>query len=197
MTVTTAVIAHPDLNTLLARASSVTTFPVEVLDDCHSVACFFCAGFYGVYEVIHFDKVAKSMTLVDKDEEKVRHMGTVYRTRPKVIVGDAFATAATMHAEGQRFDVVSCDPWSNMMPLPVSKHFLTFARLAKRYLVAGVTADNLTKDLGLPEASPASLEHYLSQFGDGIAVEKLVLRNAGLQNGVFWAPINLTRATLR
>ena len=192
MTASTENAASAPLPTLdeIAADSPPALFPVDLLQGARSAISFYSAAFYGRNDVIHLHRAGLSaIALNDLDEKKLAHMRSLYPACGEILVGDAAATAQRLAAENRVFDIVVCDPFTNMTKLMVTDLFPAFRSLAARWYIFGLIGDDIAALGGEPD--PTDLGRLLSRLhGDEISVAALVLRNPNpSQRGVYWGAV--------
>ena len=182
------------LETVRAK-SSEAAFPCAILAECQSGVAFFCAAFHGYNDVIHlYTHHVTQLWLNDIDAEKLARMGQLYGASERLLPGDSFALARQLAAKGQRFDIVVCDPFTNLMKRTMIDEFDAFSGLATKWFVSGWTGA-LFAEQGI-EPTAAALTQWFHQNGHPEAVvDHLVMRNSDFKNGVYWAVFRLPGAT--
>lgn len=129
---------------LRARAGQ---YPTGVLRGTESALILFGAAFLGVNDAIHFAKAGIArVTVVDIDETRLERMRPLYPDSWEFVAADAFAFADERRDEGMLYDLVSADPFSDLMPR-CRESLPTLCALARRFVVLGV-------EHGLTPAAP-------------------------------------------
>ncbi len=152
-----------------------------------TAACFYCAAFYGIYEVAKLHQAGiRRITLIDIDRLRIEHMKGVYPGCLEIVEGDAIATAEHWLANGRRFDIVTCDPWSSLQPNMVTDLFATFRNLATRLYIAGVNGD-MVRELASDLSVSAMSKSLAKRHGYPVKVFDVMMRNPeGYAGGAFW-----------
>ncbi len=180
----------PPLPTLaeLAAGAPPALFPVDLLRGAQSAIAFYSAAFYGHNDVIHLHRAGvQAIALNDIDEKKLAYMRSIYPTCTELLVGDAAATAQRLLEQKRAFDIVVCDPFTNVTPLMVTDLFPVFRGLATRWYIFGISGDAIAQIGGAP--TPTELAAALSSLHrEEISVAALVLRNTDY-NGVYWGVV--------
>lgn len=137
-------------------------YPTEILAGRDSALVLFGAAFLGVNDVIHMANAGISyVTVVDIDIGKLGTMRTLYRDDWEFVAADALAFAETQHQTGAHYDVVSVDPFTNLMPR-CRTHLPTFCALARHSVVLGIERD-------LPFDSPGGWRGRRFERSDDLA----------------------------
>jgi hypothetical protein len=171
-----------------ARVLAEETFPCAVLAGAETAACFFAAAFHGRQDVIHvLDAGVREITVIDKDWPKLLAMAALYpKDTLRLRHGDALLEAKHLIGRGDAFDVVTLDPWTQFIPATLSS-FTTYARLARRALVAGVSAEWLADAPPTPEGV---LKRLWLEIGEEplVAVPCVEVRKRSDHlGGIYWA----------
>lgn len=133
----------PSLESVAAAANFVR-FPLRLVANTNTAACFFCAAYLGRNDVAFVHAAgARRITLIDLDIQKMNQMEAIYPNVREVIRGGAFATAEGMLAEGRRFDLVVCDPWGGATVRMATDAFELFYGLVNNYFLFGMTKEAL------------------------------------------------------
>ncbi len=123
------------LDSIYARAG---TYPTDLLAGCDSALLLFGAAFLGINDAIHFAAAGLAeVTVVDIDAERLDAMRALYPRSWELVAADAFDFVQRRHAAGERYDIVSADPTTPLMPrcrdeLPI------LCALARRAVVLGI-----------------------------------------------------------
>lgn len=113
-------------------------YPTELLVGCESALVLFGAAFLGINDAIHVAAAGiADVTVVDVDAARLATMRSLYPAGWEFVESDAFDFAGRQSAAHARYDLVSADPWTDLMPrcrdlLP------TLVSLARRAVVLGV-----------------------------------------------------------
>lgn len=168
------------------RLHGQRAFPVALSHECANAVCFFCAQFYGKNDVIHLATAGmEDVTLVDLDTNKLSIMENIYPQQWTYRVGDAYAVAAEMNSQGERFDLVVCDPYSSAAPTVLFDKFSDFFGIAAKYFVTLVSQPMLSQRS--LEADAGALGEHLSEVHDRkIQVADLIKRSSH-EGGIYWA----------
>lgn len=149
---------------LRARAAP---YPTEILAGCESALVLFGAAFLGVNDAIHFANAAiRAVTVVDIDGAKLDTMRPLYPSEWEFISADAFAFVGDRQTAGARYDVVSADPFTSLMPR-VREAVPALCALAGHAVVVGV-------ERGQQIATPPGWHHRRverSDLADWIVLE--------------------------
>ncbi len=173
------------LDTIRA-GSSERSFPCDILPECQSGIAFFCAAFYGRNDVIHlFNHGVQDLWLNDMDEEKLAVMGEVFGVEAQLLPGDSFTIAKNLREKGGSFDLVLCDPFTNLMKRTLVDEYENFAGIACKWFVTGASGA-MFAELGIEPTAPALTDWLRRQGHDDALVDRLVMRNSDYQNGVYW-----------
>lgn len=180
--------AEPDERPTLRglRHAAQKAFPSWLVGPSRSAACFFVGQFYGKNDVVHLYSMGmRDVTLVDADADRLEHMASIYPDEWVTHVDDAFERARTWRDEGRTFDLVVCDPYTNMADKVAWDDFELFAALAEQYLCLLYTKDMFDR-LGIePEA--AALGTALGGRLERSVTCLDVVRRSTHAGGVFWA----------
>lgn len=123
------------LGEALSRAGP---YPAEMLAGRESGLLLFGAAFLGINDAVHFFNARISdVTVVDIDKARLDTMRALYPATWKFVEADAFAFAEKQRAAGTEYDVVSADPFTDLMPR-LRTELPTFCALARRAVVFGI-----------------------------------------------------------
>jgi hypothetical protein len=123
------------LDELRARSGP---YPKELLPGCETALVLFGAAFLGANDAIHLaDAGIAAVTVVDIDGDRLERMRALYPPTWRFVAADAFAFSATEREAGARYDLLSIDPFTGLMPR-CREHLPVFLELARRALVLGV-----------------------------------------------------------
>lgn len=130
-------------------------FPTWVAEDASTAACFFSAAFMGVNAEVHLT-TAGSVLCVDTDQERLDEMRALYPPTYHFIRSDAFRALDSL--QGQHFDVVTADPFTNLMR-PCLDRLSDFRAISGK-LVLGITPEMADEALarGAVEVMPRSIK---------------------------------------
>ena len=89
----------------------------DILADCDRALLLFGAAFLGVNDAIHLAAAALAdVTVVDIDSERLDAMRALYPDTWELVAAHAFDFVQRRHAAGERYDLVSADPTTPLMP---------------------------------------------------------------------------------
>ena len=129
----------PTLAEVVAEAHKETSYAQSMLScakKSSSGIAFFCAAHYGTSDVVFYlEGGVKEVCLVDHDAEQMTALMKIYPTEWSYMVGDAFSIAAKLVETKQKYDLVSCEPWSTQLNEVMIRYFKYFYALAKKTLV--------------------------------------------------------------
>ena len=171
------------------RAGAGDTFPTWTLKDAKDVACFFSAAFLGRNDVIHVHAAAPpNVLLVDRDEAKLMEMHRVYGMEHwRFVVGDCYEAARALRKNGEAFDVVVVDPWSNGIDVAL-RELPLWCALSRKYVVIGVTKDWL--DGKRLVQTPGAIASWIASEhwnGEDLPFPPVELRwRSAFIGGVYW-----------
>jgi hypothetical protein len=152
------------LDSIYLRAG---TYPTDILGDCESALVLFGAAFLGVNDAIHVAAAGLAdVTVVDTDPEKLDAMRVLYPRTWELVPADAFDFVEHRRAAGARYDVVSADPFTNLMPR-CRAELSSLCTLARHAVVLGI-------EHGLPFDPPPgwrSRRIERSELADWIVLE--------------------------
>ena len=130
------------------------------------VLCTFSSEFGGSYDVRYVKEIGvKDCTCVD-----IKHPPEMDDYGYKIITGCAFDFFDNCKEE---YDVVICDPWSNLNKRVVIDYMSILKRIAKKYIIIGIRYDKQERGL-----------LYGQTVKDDNIQDILVLRNN--KTGLFW-----------
>ena len=113
-------------------------YPTDVLAGYESVLVLFGAAFLGVNDVIHLAAAGLAdVTVVDLDAEKLDAMRVLYPRTWKFVSADAFDFVDRQCASGARYDVVTADPFTDLMPR-CRAELPALCALARHVVVVGI-----------------------------------------------------------
>ena len=174
----------PSRDEVWANRSAERAFPSELLQGAGSAISFFSAAFFGRNDVTYLDRLGiPDITLVDVDGPKVAAMAQIYSTVTQVHAEDAFAVAQRLRQDGARYDVVVCDPFTDMGFPIIADHFEDFSALARRVLVTGIRTADL-EQAGV-EPTIAGVQDWFTARGHG-EWEVAWLRMRNSSTGLQW-----------
>jgi hypothetical protein len=177
----------------LLAISAQRAFPLRLLHGCQSVLSFFCAQFYGKNDIIHvYNAGVPEVTLVDLDEAKLAVMKSLYPAGWNTRVGDAFSVAEELRSAGRRFDVVICDPYTQMAKTVAWDHLALFRALARKYWFVLYTQE-MFDELGVAPGSPDLAARLAQKAGCPVEIEG-VYRRSSHKGGIYWCVIRAQRA---
>jgi hypothetical protein len=154
--------AHPTREQVWNDRSAPSAFPTSLVEGASSAISFFSAAFFGRNDVVFLDRLGVvEIALVDHNEENLAAMAEMYPTVTETYPADAFATATRLRDSGRSFDVVICDPFTNDGWPMLGEHFETFAALAKRSWITGLTFGELEQHGVVPTI--AGIQAWLDQ----------------------------------
>ena len=178
----------PTIADLLGMMGAQRDYPY-VFSGAKSAAVFFCAACYGKWDAIYYyDYKIPDVTLVDTDAEKLKAMASIYPEGWKYITADAFDYAGRCLWEGRKFDVVSCDPFTNLVPRVLINDFDKFYSIANKYLVARVTYGNFFEKYNVEPTEEALAEFLTKEHKKTIKVRELN-EVSTFDGGCYWAVI--------
>lgn len=174
----------------LRAAANPETFPVDLVRGSADGIAFYAAGFLGRNDVIHLASIP-FVVLVDTDETKLMEMHAVYPERWAYHAGNARDFAQKLADDGESFDVVTVDPWSNDTTM-VLNDLPLWLSLAKRALVIATCFPWFeSKGLG---ASLEDVNRWIARSHWGgkklPAASRLVWRSS-YRGGVWWIVFDL------
>lgn len=123
------------LDSIYARAGA---YPTDILADCDRALLLFGAAFLGVNDAIHLAAAGLAdVTVVDIDSERLDAMRALYPDTWELVAADAFDFVQRRHAAGERYDLVSADPTTPLMPR-CRAELPSLCALARRAVVLGI-----------------------------------------------------------
>ena len=178
----------PTIFDILVEMGNQRNYP-HVFPQIESAIVFFCAAFYGRQDAIYFyDYKMKDVTLVDTDAEKMTWMVHIYPKEWKFITGDAFSYAGKLLREGKKFDVVSCDPFTNFIPDILIKDFDKFYGIAKKYFVTRASYGMFFEKYSV-EPTEAALAAFLTEKHNREIKVRELNQVSTFDGGCYWAVI--------
>ena len=178
----------PTIFDLLKKMGNRRNYP-HVFPRIENAIIFFCAAFYGEQDAIYFyDYNLKDVTLVDTDAEKMRWMVHIYPKEWKFITGDAFSYAGRLLREGKTFDVVSADPFTNLIPRILIDDFDKFYGITRRYFVARVSYGSFLEKYKI-EPTEAALAAFLTEKHNREIKVRELNQVSTFDGGCYWAVI--------
>ncbi len=134
----------PTRDDLWENRSAASAFPSPLVAGSQSAISFFAAAFLGRNDVVFLDRLGvPDVVLVDLDDEHLAVMAHIYPHVTETYAADAYAVARRMGQEGRAFDLVLCDPFTHDGWRVLDGNFDTFAALARKSWVTGVTVGDL------------------------------------------------------
>jgi hypothetical protein len=123
------------LNSIYARAGA---YPADILAGSDSALVLFGAAFLGVNDAIHMAGAGlTNVTVVDIEAEKLEEMRALYPQKWEFVPADAFDFVERQRSAGVRYDVVSADPFTNLMPR-CRAELSSLCALARQAVVLGI-----------------------------------------------------------
>ncbi len=171
------------------NASLPQFFPLQIIKNVSSAAMFFCAGFGGLYDVIHVynNTAIKDVSLIDNHSEKMQWMQKIYPNNWSYFTEDAFVSAENFLQQGKEFNLVCCDPYSGLIPDIFINKFNLFFKLTNKYLVA-----NYARSFDHLFHPQFDLKHFASYLSDihkqEIKISNITFRSNFL-GGLYWIVI--------
>ncbi len=174
--------------------SAARTFPTPLVEGARTAVSFFCAAFFGRNDVVFLDHLGiPDVVLVDLNHEHLDVMAKIYPGITETHAEDAYAVAKRMASQPRRFDVVTCDPFTNESWRVFADHFDTFSVLARRSWVTGVMVGDL-EQVGIP-ATLGGVQSWLDAHGRrGWEATWLEVRNSA--TGLSWLGLQRRRTGL-
>ena len=134
----------PTRDEVWANRSAASAFPIPLVAGSQSAISFFAAAFLGRNDVVFLDRLGvPDVVLVDFNREHLAVMANMYPCVTETYAEDAYAVARRMGQERRAFDLVLCDPFTYDGWRVLDDHFDTFAALARKSWVTGVTVGEL------------------------------------------------------
>jgi hypothetical protein len=139
------------------------TFPVELLEGCHTGLVLFAARWHGRQDAIHLADAGLEGTAVDIDESRLVEMARVYPDDWDFYVDDVFEFAGEHHGV-ERWDVVTLDPFSELFDRVAALADL-WTGLANRVVILGVGVETTIRP---PAGWRIVLRRRRSSFAGGV-----------------------------
>ena len=122
------------------RETAPHRYPRHVLQGCESALVLFAAAFGGRQDAVWMAEAGLRATCVDLDAKRLVEMASAYPDDWSFSQADAFSFSESAAADGLQWDVVSLDPFTNLMQecanlLPLWCH------LARKAVVLGTHGD--------------------------------------------------------
>lgn len=146
---------------------------------------FLFSGSLGKYDVVHAAQHGlKNVVLNDINEDFLKNLQTQYSPEWRYIVGDAFLLIDMYVQQNKSFNLVSCDPPSNLVSKLFDKYFSQLYTITQNYLVIPITGDYLEKNQVLPENKDIARMIY-QKHKVQVNVINLIQRSKNY-NGYYW-----------
>lgn len=117
---------------------SGVSYPGDVLRGCETALVLFCARWFGRQDAYWIAEAGLRAVCVDLDGERIAEMKRIYPKNWGFATGDAWAIMAPFarNPHAQRWDVVSLDPFTNLMDL-CSETLPLWCSLARKAVILG------------------------------------------------------------
>jgi hypothetical protein len=123
------------LDSIYVRAGA---YPTDILADCERALVMFGAAFLGVNDAIYMAAAGLAdVTVVDIDAGKLDAMQRLYPRTWEFVLADAFDFLDGQLGAGTRYDVVSADPFTDLMPR-CRAELPSLCALARHSVVLGI-----------------------------------------------------------
>lgn len=116
------------------------TYPTQTLIGHKDALCMFCAAWHGRNDAYWLADAGLITTCVDLDATKLEQMAAIYPDGWTFSEWDAFAFAEVSAERGHQWDVVSLDPFTNLIPQCVDMVPL-WCQLARHVVILGTLHD--------------------------------------------------------
>ena len=90
------------------------SFPGPYLAGSETALCLFSAAWHGKQDAFWVNHAGMTATCVDLDQERLDEMAAIYPNTWSFARADAFEFAEAAADEGERWDVVTLDPFTNV-----------------------------------------------------------------------------------
>lgn len=175
-----------ELNELIKRAKEHGWFKDYIYKDCVSAADFFCARFLGVQTSAYIAGAGmKDVTLIDNDPIKMEDMKRIYPDEWTFIVDDAFKIVREFNDKNIKFDLVSCDPWSNTVDDVLTKDFTLFWNITNKYFICVSCLNNFYKSNNI-EPTKESIESYIKKVHNIEVVVDYIIKVGDCEGGSYY-----------
>lgn len=111
-------------------------YPRWVLNDASDALVMFCAGFHGMQDAYWVYEAGLLATCVDSDAVRLGEMEAVYPADWGFVASDAFEFIDDAVGTGMRWDVVSLDPFNDLMDECV-RYLPKLVEVARQTIVLG------------------------------------------------------------
>jgi hypothetical protein len=168
-------------------ASAQRAFPMRMMHEFQSVACFYVAQFFGKNDVIHVYKSGiPEVVLVDLDQQKLDHMTKIYPPNWELHHGDAIQVARRFADAGRQFDLVVCDPYSGMVQDILKDNLQPFRSIAKKCIMHFMSVEEMTR-----LADSTDFDKLAAAYRKLDPTARLVelIKRSSHRGGVYWAVI--------
>jgi len=167
--------------------SDPSSFPIYILDQAESAACFFSAAYLGRNaEIFVADAGLADVLLVDIDGDRLSEMAAIYPKQWRTQTADAFATVELLATENRSFDVVIVDPYTGLMQR-ILFDLRPWMAISGLWLVIGTSAP-LLAEIGCQPTSH-SLTRWLTEAQPDVAaicaVTEVIFRD-DFMGGIYW-----------
>lgn len=163
---------------------SKTPYAIEILPFCEN-SLFLFSGELGKYDVIHAARCGlRNVVLNDINEDFLKNLQAKYLSEWQYIVGDAFLLIDMYARQNKSFDLVNCDPPSNLVSQLLDEYFSKLYKIARKYLVMPIAGDYLEKNK-TPAENEALAGVIYQKHQIQVNVINLIQRSQNY-NGYYW-----------
>lgn len=125
----------------LRRSSSPATFPRFALRDASSALVLFAAAFRGTNDAVFVEEAGLVATCVDVDGRGLEEMRRIYPDDWEFVTADAFEWIPNTVARGERWDVVTADPFTGSAMIRTLEMLEAICELSRDVVIVGITDD--------------------------------------------------------
>jgi hypothetical protein len=168
-----------ELPTLEILREQAPPYPVDAIKGCRNVLSLFSAWFYGRSDVIRVhDSCPGHVTLVDINEPLLEDMKLIYPAHWTYVRADYRDFLRQAEAEGRSYDLIACDPFTDLGK-PVAWEFLPIImRLCSGTLITNYFAE-MFSELGVERDDLDGLSRAVKRLtGVDVAFVQTLVRNS-------------------
>jgi hypothetical protein len=168
-------------------ASAQRAFPIRMMHQFDSAACFYVAQFFGKNDVIHIYRSGiPEVVLIDLDEQKLNHMRKIYPPNWEIYHGNAISIAKQFANTGRKFDLVVCDPYSGMVQDILRDNLQPFRSIATKCMMHFISSEEISR-----MADSAEFHKLAAAYCKLDPTAQLVelIKRSSHRGGVYWAVI--------
>ncbi len=169
------------------------TYPIELINNEYSALLLCCAGdiknnthIIGNNDVQYFSNL-DNVTLVDLNPDTMNILkNSLYKHKQNwvFIVDDMYKVCNNFLITNKKFDIISCDPWTNQMEDLLFNNLNNILPITNKYLITGfskILSDKYNLNLNMH-----SIETFINKrYNINISIINLIKRS-GYLGGIYW-----------